>query len=253
MRYCLICCEIFCREICTIVARSPHVVDLVFLPKGLHDLGCQGMQQRLGAALAGIDESRYDAILLGYGLCNNGLLNLRARSIPLVLPRAHDCITLFFGSRQRYKEYFDSHPGTYFLTSGWLERGNYGGDNELSQLSIQHQTGMDQGYAALVEKYGEENARYIWETLAPTRNYGRYLYLDMGVEPAAQHLAQAQERAREKGWEFEQQPGDWRLLEALVAGGWSDAEFLVVQPGQQIAGAYDHERIVKAVPAEPQP
>ena len=42
--------------------------------------------------------------------------------MPLVIPRAHDCIALFMGSRQRYREYFDAHPGTYYRTSGWIER-----------------------------------------------------------------------------------------------------------------------------------
>jgi hypothetical protein len=37
-----------------------------------------------------------------YGLCNLALTSLRARAVPVVVPRAHDCITLYLGSRQRY-------------------------------------------------------------------------------------------------------------------------------------------------------
>ena len=106
MRLKLIACEIMYRELCTAVARSVNLVDVEFLPKGLHDIGQAGMSSRLAEVLAGVDETRYEAILLGYGLCSNGLVGLAARSIPLVVPRAHDCITLFLGSKERYLEYF---------------------------------------------------------------------------------------------------------------------------------------------------
>ena len=56
-------------------------------------------------------------------LCSNGLVGLTARNIPVVVPRAHDCITLFLGSKERYLDYFQSHTGVYFKTSGWIERG----------------------------------------------------------------------------------------------------------------------------------
>ena len=44
-------------------------------------------------------EGVYDAILLGYGLCGNGLAGVTARHTRLVLPRAHDCIGILMGSR----------------------------------------------------------------------------------------------------------------------------------------------------------
>ena len=39
MRLKLIACKIFYRELCAVVARSIHQVDIEFLPKGLHDIG----------------------------------------------------------------------------------------------------------------------------------------------------------------------------------------------------------------------
>ena len=39
----LIACEVLYREMCDAVARSPHQVDVEFLPKGLHDLGGAAM------------------------------------------------------------------------------------------------------------------------------------------------------------------------------------------------------------------
>src|SRR6056297_1852829 len=104
MTFKLISCEIFYREMCAAVARSPHRIDIEFLPKGLHDLPPGEMPARVQAAIDAVPAEEYDAILLGFALCNNGLAGITARECPLILPRAHDCITLFLGSRTRYRE-----------------------------------------------------------------------------------------------------------------------------------------------------
>ena len=93
--------------------------------KGLHDRGARAMRAGLQAAIdeAEAQAEKYDAIALGYGLCGNGLAGLEARSVPLVLPRAHDCITLLMGSRARFESYFQDHPGVYYRSAGWVERG----------------------------------------------------------------------------------------------------------------------------------
>ena len=238
MRLKLISCEVLYRELCHAVARSPHTVDIEFLPKGLHDIGCLGMRERLQAVLDRVDHSSYDAILLGYALCNNGITGLTARQIPLVVPRAHDCMTLFLGDRQRYLDYFQNNPGTYFLTSGWLERGEPTG--ELRQLSIQHTSGMDLTYEELVARYGEDNAVFLYEELCNhTKHYAKIAFIQMGIEPDGSFEAAAREKAASRNWAFEKLQGDLRLLELLVNGAWEDRDFLVVQPGQRIAVTHD--------------
>jgi hypothetical protein len=239
----LISCEIFYREMCATVARSSHQVDVEFLPKGLHDIGSQGMCERMQAAVDCVDESQYDAILLGYALCNNGLVGLTARSLPLVLPRAHDCITMFLGSKERYLAYFNDRPGVYFKTTGWIERNTTG---ELHQLSIQHKTGLDMTYEELVEKYGEDNAKFLHEQLGEgVKNYGQLTFIEMGVEPDDRFERHTQELAASRGWAYEKLIGDISLFERLVNGEWREPEFLVIQPGQQIAASFD-DGIVKA-------
>ena len=231
MRLKLISCEIAYREMSAALARSPHQVDVEFLPKGLHDTGSQKMLARLQEAVDGVDAARHDAVLLGYGLCGTGLAGLRARDVPLVLPRAHDCITLFLGSRARYLEYFQATPGVYFQTSGWIERGGAGGGE--TQLAL----GLGYTFADLVEKYGEEDARYLWEAMTP--GYRQFTYIEMGLEPDDRFERHTRDRAGERGWAFEKLRGNMRLFEALVAGDWDEDEFLVVEPGWRIVARYD--------------
>ena len=243
MRLKLISCEILYREMCAAIAYSQNRVDVEFLPKGLHDIGSSGMRQRLQEVLERVDESKYEAVLFGYGLCNNGLVGLQARSIPLVIPRAHDCITLFLGSKERYLEYFHAHPGVYFLTSGWIERNELG---ELQQLSVQETSGMNWSYEDLVAKYGEDNAKYIWEQVGDyTRNYRQVTFIEMGIEPDGQFERQAREESDQRGWTFDKVQGDRSLIQRLLDGDWQDHEILVVPPGKQIVAKYD-EGIIAA-------
>ncbi len=245
----LISCEVMFREMATVVAQSPNVIDLKFLPKGLHDLGCKQMSSRIQTCIDAIDTSRYEAILLGYGLCNNGIAGLVARQIPLVVPRAHDCIALFMGSRHRYADYFTDNPGTYFRTTGWLERS--GVEDELSQLTVQHQTGMDRTLEQFIDKYGEDNGRYLYDQLGEhRRNYSKLTFIEMGIEPDDSHENTARNEAKERDWKFEKVSGEMSLFRRLVDGDWDAADFLVVPSGHRIIATYDHERVVDIEPVE---
>jgi len=249
MRLKLISCEIFYREMCAAVARSPNTVDIEFLPKGLHDIGSAAMLGRVQGVVDGVEASKYEAVLLGYGLCNNGISGLTARLLPVVVPRAHDCITVFFGSKERYQEYFTSHPGVYFKTSGWIERGEAKG--ELRQLSIPHQIGMDLSYDQLVAKYGEDNAKYLYEELCNyVKHYTQFTFIEMGVEPDESFERQTREEAARRGWKFEKVPGNISMIQRLVDGAWDDKEFLVVPPGWQVVAKYD-EGIIAKEPVHP--
>jgi hypothetical protein len=244
LRLKLIACEILYREICAVVARSVNQVDVEFLPKGLHDMGQAGMSARLGEVLAAVDETKYEAVLFGYALCSNGLVGLTARNIPLVIPRAHDCITLFLGDKERYLDYFQSHPGVYFKTSGWIERGE--GLEQYREDSISHKSGMIQTYDELVAKYGEDNAKFLYDQLCNmTRNYTGLTYIEMGIEPDDRFERQAREQAAERGWKFEKLCGNMTLLRQLVDGPWDDERFLVVPPGGRVAASFDG-KIIKA-------
>jgi hypothetical protein len=234
----LVACEILYRELCATIARSPHQVDAAFLPKCLHDLGT-GMLAQLQAAVDEADQQPGDAVLLGYLLCGTGIAGLRARTKPLVIPRGHDCITLLLGSKERYLDYFNNHPGVYFKTAGWIERGK-----GLQQSSIQ---GMGRPLEEFIAKYGEDDGRFLWEQLGNhTRNYSQFTYIEMGIEPDDRFEREAVGDASARGWNFEKVAGDMTLFARLVNADWNPEDFLVVPPGWRVEPAYD-EQIVRAV------
>lgn len=230
MKLKLLACEILYREFCHFISESPNHVDVEFLPKGLHDMGTTVMKNRLEMALQNIHTDNYDAILLGYALCNNGIIGLQAPDIPLVVPRAHDCITLFMGSRQRYLDYFYTHRGFYYKTSGWMERGSTLTENNTFMPA----------YSSYVEKYGEDNAKYLQEQMKEMMyHYTGCTYIRTGLGPDQEYLHQAQCDALQHKWKFEVVDADLQLIADLLNGNWDSERFLVVAPHMKIIPTYN--------------
>jgi hypothetical protein len=109
---------------------------------------------------------------------------------------------------------------------------------------------MDQSYQDLVETYGEDNARYLYDTLCDTtRNYRQVTFIEMGMEPDDRFERTAQLGAERRGWRFEKIRGDMALIEGLLNGAWNDQQFLVVLPGEQVAASHG-DGVIRSIPAE---
>jgi hypothetical protein len=241
MRLRLIGCSVLIRELSDAIVHSPHTVDACYLPAGLHDTAGKGMRDQIQGAVDDADAAHYDAILLGYALCGNGVAGLQARDTGLVIPRAHDCITLLMGSRARYRSYLESNPGVYFRSVGWVQRG-VEMEEQLSGL------GFGTRKEDLIAKYGEEAGQYLWDEFTRyRRNYRKLTYIRTACDLTNDCRDQARAEAQEKKWAFEEIEGDNSLFRRLVAGDWSD-DFLIVPPGHQIAASYN-EDIFAAVPS----
>ena len=172
-------------------------------------------------------DARYDieAVVLAYGLCGAATAGLRAGSIPLVVPRAHDCITLFLGSRDRYTAEFTGHPGTYWYVQDFVERsddeGQFAGMGAVSDAEAR---ATHQEYVA---KYGEDNAAYLMEALGGWRShYDRAAYVEMAVadaQAAAAVEAFARDDASRRGWTFEKLAGQLILVRRLLENSSNDS------------------------------
>ena len=241
-----ICCQVLTREMNSAISRSTHSVELEILPMGLHDLGASMrpyLQERIDAA----DREEYDAIVLGYALCGRGTEGLRAGKTQLVLPRAHDCIGLLMGDRHQYQAYFDTHPGVYFRSPGWVEFSSQDLALQPANTTAKNKIGERRSREELIAQYGEENGNYLFEQFrAYRRNYSGLTYISTGVESEDAFRNQARAEAEREGWRFEEIQGSLKLLERLVNGEWDAAEFLVVPPGATVQGSLG-ESIVEAI------
>jgi len=247
MRLYAIACDVVARPVYLCAARSPHVVDIRLFERGLHNEP-RDLRARLQEA---IDEApaTADAVVLGYGLCGGATAGIVARDIPVVLPRAHDCITLFLGARERYAQETTDRPATYWYVADQLER-NDGYRASVGGLAIGSDTDaqVDATRAEYVGKYGEDNADYLMEVLGGWRvHYGRAAFVSMGVADEAASEGAARDEAERRGWAFERIEGSLVLLRRLIDGDWGE-DMLVLQPGERLAMSYD-DSVVKAVPA----
>ncbi|HLE16042.1 MAG TPA: DUF1638 domain-containing protein [Anaerolineales bacterium] len=240
-------CEVLARPIYHSAALSPHVVDVELLPRGLHNQPAD-LRARLQAIVDASGELGYDAILLAYGLCGQATSGLIAPTVPVVIPRAHDCITLFLGSRQRYNEQFEGFPGTYWYTQDYVER--YAGSGASLSLGSGTQAELQGVYEEYVSKYGQDNADYLMEVMgAWQKHYRRAVYIELGLGDGSATEAQAKDEAARRGWAFERLAGDLVLIRRLLIGDWQE-DYLVLPPGHRVVMSYDEAVIACKSPSQ---
>ena len=241
-KWLVIACEVMYRDVCRAAARTKNVVDMRFVRQGLHSVGKEIMPQELQKELDKVDPEQYDAILLGYGLCNYGIRGLSAK-VPMVVPRGHDCITFFMGSKEWYRQYFAENPGTFYYSSGWLER-----DSEKSTLTESGGEGRRGAYEHYVEQFGEEAAAFLDAALGdPMAEYRKLAYIMTSPEDHDERFtSEARQIAERREWEYEELDGSPRIFDHMLSGDWNEAEFLIVPPGETIEPTYD-EMLIKSV------
>lgn len=242
-RYLVLACSALARSIYSLAASGPHIVTVSLFDQGLHNTP-GSLRQQLQAAVDAVQPGEADAILLAYGICGTSTIGLRSRQTPLVIPRAHDCITLYLGSLQRYQAEFDAHPGTYWYSADYLERGKSNAGLGASIPGL-----IDSTYEDYVARYGQDNADYLMSVMGEwAKHYDRAVFIDTGNGDMDRFEKVAREQAQQRGWRYERKTGNRRLLEMLVNGQWDSEEFLVVPPGSIIRQSAD-TRLIEAVPA----
>lgn len=197
--------------------------QVTFMDYGLHRVP-SNLTWAVQEVIDGIE--RPSLVVLGYGLCGNGLDGIKAGPHTLLVPRADDCIAILLGSYKKYIQEFEAHPGTYYLTKGWLESGS----NPLQE------------YQEYREKYGEESAAWIMDQ--QYQHYERLVFVAHDQEDLEKYRPQALEVAQyceRWGMRYEEMLGSdvfvRRLLEVAGELDKTDEEFVVIPPGGQIRQA----------------
>ena len=250
MRLKLIACKALFRELSYVAAQSDNAVDITWMRQGYHNSPEQlksWLQREIDLVESSSDPHTmplesddisagrdFDAILLGYGLCSNATTGLTARNHRLVIPRAHDCITLFLGSKERYAECFRRYPGCFWYTAGWIENAMMPGEEAQKKAA--------ERYAQ--KGYDEETIEYLLTQTGGLNSYRSAAYISMPFLNNERYRAVTREAADYFGWDYREEEGSISLLERFLAGDWNSEDFLVLEPGQTAVQSVD-ERIIK--------
>lgn len=236
----MLACEVFRDEIALHARGAAHLVETRWFEIGLHDRPEQlrATLQRQLDELAGRPDIA--AVVLAYGLCGRGTAGLRAVGQPLVMARAHDCITVFMGSKEAYAAHQRRCPTCYYYTPGWNRARRVPGP-EMIELKR----------AELALRFDDEDVAFLMESeRQQLAMHDTATYLDLGTANAQAEAAYAQRCAAWLDWKFEHLPGDPALLRDLLWGRWDPARFQIIQPGEQLGQAPD-ESILRAEAVPP--
>jgi len=190
------------------------------MPEGtqskVFDFGLHIKPDKLRTTLqAAIDEvsGQFETIILGYGLCSQAVVGIRANGCSLVVPRVDDCIAIFLGSKEAYKQQSQKEPGTYYLTKGWIEVG----DTPFSE------------HERMVERFGREKADYIYQVMMG--NYKRLALINTGQYELEKFRDYTKNTAAKFNLAYDEIPGSDALVRKMLYGPW-DEEFVVLEPGE---------------------
>lgn len=208
----VIACRVMEPELRQAQAESGDEAEVIYLDQALH----RTPAKLLGELQDKIDQAaqRASRIVLGYGLCSNGVVGVTARRQGLLIPRCHDCIALFLGSPSRYQEVFRQKPGTYYLTPGWIAE-------KKDPLGI---------LAENTAKFDRETAEWVMEE--EFKHYTHISLIDTGVEEMAPLRARAKENAEVLKKQYEEIPGSLEYFRQIVSGPYSDDKFLCLASGE---------------------
>jgi N-methylhydantoinase A/oxoprolinase/acetone carboxylase beta subunit len=250
LKYRVIACGVFEPYLEHLAAESPNEIHVHLLDAGLH---ARPNDLRLFVQ-AEIDkasrEQGFDAVILLYGLCGRGTADLLSRDIPVVIPRAHDCITLFLGSSQAYLKQFSKNPGTFYHTLGWIQKKINPGNREAAQFYTNYaKEGWEKhpDYRTLSARFGAENAEHVVAFMERWRqHYTRAAYIDLGFPGEDKLIEFTRQMAEVFDWRHEVIQGDPDLLRRILAGDWTDERIFVLPPHSRSIATGD-DKVLEAV------
>lgn len=243
----VIACKVLFRELSLLAAHSKNFIDITYLRQGFHNEP-EVLRKMLQHEIDKLDAHEdcysykpngnkdFDGILIGYGLCSNGIIGLCSQRYRLIIPRAHDCITLFLGSKEKYKDYFDSHKGVYWYTPGWLDNTPMPGQ-ERYEYHRNH----------YIEKYGEDNADYLMDMEQGWfKEYKWCTYIEWPQLNLPHYKEYTRQCADFLHWNYDEVMGSSVLLDEFLEGIWDESKFQIVPPGKKVAPSFDEKIITIA-------
>lgn len=244
MKLKIIACKPMEKDLLRLADLSIHDIDVQIIPMDYHEK-CEELKGFLQDIIDNVTEG-YDALLLCYGLCSNSTSGLVAKHMPVVLIKAHDCVTFSLGSKERYAEIFAENSGTYYFTTGWLDTFKDRGPN--SSFFIFDDNYRDKRLAELAEMYGEDNALFLLDAETSwIANYNRALFIRDDSEETEDNLRVLNNICENLDWELKFERKDDCLLNDLLNMNWTDDQFIVLYPNEEVYETGDNNIMSKRI------
>lgn len=205
----IIACEMLRPEVESILADTALDYEVIWIEPALHVT-----PKLLNARLQEVFDTITDCnrVLMPFGDCGGALKGLRTGDFETIIPKVDDCLTLLLGSMQRRMQISGEMP-TFYLSLGWIKQ----------------KSNIITAYNDMVEKYGEETAKMLSQTMYG--NYRRVALIDTGVGDYNELLSY--EKTLKDLFGFEKYPikGTTAYLRNLFSGPWTDGNFTIIPPG----------------------
>ncbi len=222
MKTALIACEGFRREL---EPFSPE--NALYLPQIYHD-DPEKLHSALQSAIDRLEESPgLEIICLCYPLCGGAALGLVSKKVPLILPKAHDCMDLLMACSQEFRDFRKNNPGSFYYTPSWID---FAYTPSKKSISKRHRKNA--------KLYGKEAAEFLSDQNTVLKNYIACVYLQnpfSSPKENRRYIRHTKKAAAYLGFTYRSLFMDLSLLKCLAAGETAGPHVSRVPPGRAVA------------------
>ena len=189
--------------------------DLHYLDTDLHRTPAR-IPEVLQAKIHEIS-SLYETIMLGYGLCSNGVVGVSALRSTMIIPRVHDCLDLFLGFVGRGKSRIGLGTAHYYLTPGTILNRK----DPLATMELEY-----------IPKMGREMSE--WGMKEELKHYTHFALITSQGRDMTAIREQALKNARFFDMPLTEVTSDLAFFKLLLYGPHDPEYFLHIPPGASI-------------------
>ena len=216
-------------------ANSPHEIKIDMIDKKLHtepEKLKREIQLRLDAL-----KPEWDFVVLGFGLCGGALNGIKSGKHTLIIPRCHDCISLFLGSKELYSDIVKKYQNRcYWFTPSFYKQ-------KFLLIKKFRQERIEE----YKEQYDEETSQYLIDVeLGPLFKYTHLNLIDDLENPDNTLCQEAYILAEEFNWQVNKFNIGDSLFNAMYRGDFNENDFLTVIPNKTVMQSMDMNKIIEA-------
>ncbi len=241
MKLLIICCGVLKDELEYISKKVKTNFDILIVPEHLHlepeklKIEIQKLlDETIKEPTINEDTNGYDFVVLAFGLCGGALNGIKTNKHTVIVPKAHDCITFFLGSKEKFNRLFNEYGGkAYWFTKCFLKQGFLPTKENLENKRLEY-----------MQKFDEDSASYLIETENTSfSNYNTCAMIDDLKNPSKELKDSVNSCSLEFNWNIIKHCFNDELFSKIVSGKYNEKEFLVVPPYKTIRQS-DNEEII---------